>query len=193
MPVGVIEAAVTTVYPSAGAVAADNNLRIASLVLGAYDYLITLPTEYQIYKSSNRRSFGFILFIVLRYSSIMILVLSNVGFFHHGFTPKSCEQYFMVPPVFKVIQMMASQAILAIRTYGISQRCPRVGWTLIAAYILVAVLQWFSSMYDRIPLMIDGNCQCPPEKCNLHLVVLLGSNVLRLSYIVDLDLLPYEN
>ena len=70
---GVVEAAVTTMYPSAGALAADNNLRIASLTMGAYEYvadyrsrtshgdsrppsyLVTLPAEYRLYKSSDRR------------------------------------------------------------------------------------------------------------------------------------------
>jgi hypothetical protein len=37
---GVIETTVTTVYPNASAVAADNNLRIVSLTLGAYEYVV---------------------------------------------------------------------------------------------------------------------------------------------------------
>jgi hypothetical protein len=40
MPIGVIEATVIAVYPSAGAVAADNNLRIASLTMGAYECVV---------------------------------------------------------------------------------------------------------------------------------------------------------
>ncbi|KAH9003862.1 hypothetical protein EDB86DRAFT_2286248 [Lactarius hatsudake] len=158
MVIGIVEATATTVSPSAGALAADNNLRIASLTIAAYDYLLTLPAEYRLYKSSNRRSTGLILFVLLRYSSIMVLVISNVGFFHHNFTPKTCGHYFLLAPVFKVIQMMMSQAILAIRTYGISQRTPWVGWTLLLSYTLAAGFQWFSSIYARIPTMIDGNC-----------------------------------
>ena len=48
MPIGVVEAAATTVFPSAGAVAADNNLRIASLTLGAYECVVDCgsPTSY---------------------------------------------------------------------------------------------------------------------------------------------------
>ncbi|KAH9028947.1 hypothetical protein EDB84DRAFT_257431 [Lactarius hengduanensis] len=126
--------------------------------MAAYDYLITLPAEYRLYKSSNRRSTGLILFVLLRYSSIMILVVSNVGFFHQGFTPETCGHYYMLAPVFKVIQMMASQAILGIRTYGISQRSPLVGWTLLLSYILAAGFQWVSCLYNRIPTMINGNC-----------------------------------
>lgn len=67
-----IRAATVTIYPSAPALAADNDLRIASLTMAAYEYvvdrrsqpfegtnppsyLITLPAEYRLYKSSNRR------------------------------------------------------------------------------------------------------------------------------------------
>lgn len=163
MAMGVIETTVTTVYPNASAVAADNNLRIVSLTLGAYDYLVTLPAEYRVYNSSNRRSSGLILFVVLRYSSIMVLIISNVGFFHHGFTSNTCKHFFILSPVFKVIQMMASQAILGIRTYGISQRSPRVGWTLLVVYVFVAGFQWFTTLYGRIPLSIDGNCTVVSE------------------------------
>ncbi|KAH9003852.1 hypothetical protein EDB86DRAFT_2285225 [Lactarius hatsudake] len=158
MAIGIVEATVTAVSPSAGALAADNNLRVASLTMAAYDYLLTLPAEYRLYKSSNRRSTGLILFVLLRYSSITVLVISNVGFFHHNFTPEICGHFYMVAPVFKVIQVMTSQAILAIRTYGISQRSPWVGWTLLLSYILGTGFQWFSCLYNRIPTMIGGNC-----------------------------------
>ncbi|KAH9003855.1 hypothetical protein EDB86DRAFT_2890444 [Lactarius hatsudake] len=155
MAIGVVEAAATTIYPSAGALAADNNLRIASLTMAAYDYLITLPAEYRLYKSSNRRSLGFVLFVLIRYTSIIVLVVSNVGFFYHGFTPKACEHYHLAAPALKVVQMMVSQAILAIRTYGISQGNLWVARTLLSTYILGAAFQWFSSLNARIPVMTD--------------------------------------
>jgi len=158
MGIGVVEAAATTIYPSVGALAADNNLRVASLTMAAYDYLITIPAEYRLYKSSNRRSLGFILFVLIRYTSIIVLVVSNVGFFYHGFTPQTCEHYHLAAPALKVVQMMVSQAILGIRTYGIAQSNPWVKRTLISTYILGAAFQWFSSLYDRIPVMTDGNC-----------------------------------
>jgi hypothetical protein len=70
---GVVEATIAAARPSAGAMAVDNNLRIASLTMAAYEYvadcrsrtshgdsrlpsyLVTLPAEYQLYKSANRR------------------------------------------------------------------------------------------------------------------------------------------
>jgi hypothetical protein len=70
--IGEVDAATVTIYPSAAALAADNDLRIASLAMAAYEYvvdcrsrpfkgthphsyLITLPAEYRLYKSANRR------------------------------------------------------------------------------------------------------------------------------------------
>ncbi|KAH9028949.1 hypothetical protein EDB84DRAFT_257726 [Lactarius hengduanensis] len=180
MAIGVVEATATTIYPSAGALAADNNLRIASLTMAAYDYLITLPAEYRLYKSSNRRSLGFMLFVLIRYTSIIVLVVSNVGFFYHGFTPKACEHYHLAAPALKVVQMMVSQAILAIRTYGISQGNLWVARTLLSTYILGAAFQWFSSLNARIPVMTDGNCtvasahpQSPISTWSFYLVAML--------------------
>ncbi|KAH9011605.1 hypothetical protein EDB84DRAFT_1569651 [Lactarius hengduanensis] len=214
MAIGVVEATATTIYPSAGALAADNNLRIASLTMAAYDYLITLPAEYRLYKSSNRRSLGFILFVLIRYTSIIVLVVSNVGFFYHGFTPKACEHYHLAAPALKVVQMMVSQAILAIRTYGISQGNLWVARTLLSTYILGAAFQWFSSLNARIlrssvfsRMVIEIRMAIPTTprsgklhsrqrssaKPDLYLVVLPGSDVIRLSYIVDLGRLPYES
>ena len=40
MAIRTVEVATTTIYPSAGALAADNNLRIASLTMAAYEYVV---------------------------------------------------------------------------------------------------------------------------------------------------------
>ncbi|KAF8259685.1 hypothetical protein EI94DRAFT_998546 [Lactarius quietus] len=128
------------------------------MTIAAYDYLVTFPATYRLYKSSNRQSSGLVLFVLIRYTSIIVLVLSNVGFFYRGFTPNSCDHYHLVVPAFKAVQLMASQAILAIRTYNISQRRRWVGRTLLSAYITATVFQWFSSLFSRKPVLIDGNC-----------------------------------
>ncbi len=132
----------------------------------------------------------------------MVLVVSNVGFFHHGFTPNTCDHYYLVTPVFKGTYSVSyaasalltdrsdsdpndgvasnpgysvshgftafvSSLMVSSRTYGISQRNPWVGWTLLVAYTLAAVVrslrprrdvsrsdlkqfQWFSCLYGRI-------------------------------------------
>jgi len=82
-------------------VTAANNLRIASISVAAYDFLTTLPAEFRLYKTANRRSLGFILFVLIRYLSIIVITISNTGFFYHGFSPKVCAHYGYIAPVFK--------------------------------------------------------------------------------------------
>lgn len=140
------------------AITADNDLRIVSVTIAAYDYLVTLPAEYRFYQSSNRRSSGLVLFVLIRYTSVIVLVVSNVGFFYHGFTPNTCGHFHLAVPALKVVQTMVSQAILAIRAYNISQRKHWVGRTLLLVYIMATGFQWFSSLFSRMPVSIDGNC-----------------------------------
>jgi len=95
------ELAVTSMDVTPSAIAADNDLRVVSVTIAAYDYLVTFPATYRLYKSSNRQSSGLVLFVLIRYTSIIVLVLSNVGFFYRGFTPKACEHFHLVVPSFK--------------------------------------------------------------------------------------------
>ena len=37
----------------------------------------------------------------IRYVSIILLVISNLGFYHHGFSAATCSRYYIVPPVLK--------------------------------------------------------------------------------------------
>ncbi|KAH9996164.1 hypothetical protein BJV74DRAFT_295264 [Russula compacta] len=147
-----------TANPSQGALATANNLRIASLSIAAYDYLITLPSEFRLYKSSSRRSLGLILFVLIRYSSIVILLVSNAGFFYQHFTPNICVHYCYIAPIFKVFQVMVSQAILGIRAYNIAQRNVWIGRSLLFAYTAVVVFQWCTDLVNRMPVMTNGNC-----------------------------------
>lgn len=68
-----------------------------------------------------------------RYLSIILIIVANVGFFGHHFSPNSCAHYFRIVPVFKgppptpvlsgwekltsllALQMAVSHAILGIR------------------------------------------------------------------------------
>jgi len=150
----------TTLTLSSSAFTIASDLRVASLSIAAYDYLLTLPMEYRLYtaRPSDRRIRLLVLFILIRYSSIMVMVGSNVGFFYHHFSPKFCKHYFRVTPIFKLIQLMVSQAILGIRTHSISQQNDRVRWTIIPAYVITVGYQSFSALVNRIPVVVNGNC-----------------------------------
>ncbi|KAH9964948.1 hypothetical protein BC827DRAFT_1186507 [Russula dissimulans] len=131
------------ISPSTVAVMMAGNCRVASMAVAAYEYLITLPAEFRLYKSSKLRSPGSILFFLIRYSSVAAIIMTNINFFDHHFSSESCARYSYVGPIFKVIQVMVSQAILGIRAYQIAEHRVWVGSVLIPMYIAVVTVSYY--------------------------------------------------
>jgi len=139
----------------------EKYLRIASISIAAYDYLITLPAEVRFYRSQPtilRPSLGCVLFILIRYVSIIVMVVSNYGVLATSFTVDSCNNYYLVAPFFKVIQTMISQVILGVRTFNIARRDRNAGVALAVAFAITTALDWFTNMYRRVPVVADGSC-----------------------------------
>jgi len=136
-------------------------LRIAALAISAYDYVLTLPAEWRLYRNQKSiidMSIVCILFILIRYSSIFMFVVSNYGYFATTFTQESCQRFYMVAPVAKALQTMASQAILDVRAVSISQRRSWVIWVIISLFIITSVLEMWINVYHRNAITVDGNC-----------------------------------
>ncbi|KAH9926801.1 uncharacterized protein B0H18DRAFT_1104363 [Fomitopsis serialis] len=126
-------------------------IRIASVSIAAYDYVITLPAEWRFYKSQRswRLSTGCILFILIRYISVAVLALNTVGFFDR-FSPDTCAHYSGLAPYSKT---MLSQIILGIRTINISRRSPYVTSIVAALFVLVTTGEWFTDLFHRNRLL----------------------------------------
>lgn len=142
--------------------ASDKYLRIASISIALYDYVITLPAEWRFYRSQPsifHLSIACILFILIRYVSIVVMLLSNYGYFATNITPEICQHYFILAPIFKVLQTMVSQVIIGFRTWNIARRNRRIGLTLVLLFLTAVTLEWFTNMFDRIPVTDEpGNC-----------------------------------
>jgi len=139
----------------------DKYLRIASISIALYDYIITLPAEWRFYRSQSsifNLSIACILFILIRYVSIIVMLVSNYGNFATNFTQETCQHYYMMAPIFKVIQTMVSQVILGVRTWNIARRDKRIGMVLVLLFFTSITLEWFTNMFARIPVVVDGNC-----------------------------------
>ncbi|KAF9642746.1 hypothetical protein BDM02DRAFT_3192741 [Thelephora ganbajun] len=140
----------------------DSFLRIASISVACYDYLITLPVELRMYRSTSNLNFSWsisrVLFILIRYTSITLLAVSNVGYFHHGFSAKACSRYYLVAPAFKVLQIMISQVIIGYRTWNIFQRSRYMGMFLLAFGLVITALEWYANFDSRTPTQKGGNC-----------------------------------
>ncbi|KAG2106091.1 hypothetical protein BD769DRAFT_1503685 [Suillus cothurnatus] len=139
----------------------EKYFRIASISIAFYDYLITLPAEWRFYRSQPsiyRISLACVLFILIRYISALVMILSNYGYFASSFTQQTCQHYYLAAPVFKVMQSMTSQVILGVRTFNIARRDRKIGVALLLLYLICISVEWFTDLYHRIPVVVDGNC-----------------------------------
>ncbi|KAF8583089.1 hypothetical protein K439DRAFT_1634755 [Ramaria rubella] len=141
----------------------DAYLRVAAMSIALYDGLWTLPAEISLYreqKSFRQMTRACILFILIRYASIIVIVISNVGFFSSGFTASACQQFYLVSPSFKAIQTMVSQLILAARTVAVSRQNRYVMWTMWIMFSVTVALEFVSNIWRRVPFRM------PPD--SLH-------------------------
>lgn len=99
-----------------------------------------------------------ILFILIRYISILLLTVSDLGYFYHGFSAATCSTYYMAAPVLKVIQIMISQIIIGNRTWAITRRSKKLGLFLLGLGLVVTGLEWYANVDGRIPVQEAGNC-----------------------------------
>ncbi|KAJ8589750.1 hypothetical protein M405DRAFT_196529 [Rhizopogon salebrosus TDB-379] len=136
--------------------------RIASITVAIYDFVLTLPAEWRFYgnwESSNSHSrLKCVLFILIRYVSILLMVISNYGELSHSFTEETCHHYYRLASILKVVQTMISQVILAVRTFNITLNHRRVGITLVVLYLVSISGEWFINMFHRTPVSVHGNC-----------------------------------
>ncbi|KAJ3733774.1 hypothetical protein DFJ43DRAFT_1066673 [Lentinula guzmanii] len=132
-------------YLSESSYQATAYLRIASVSIALYD------RRHSDYESSNYRfSVSFTLFLLIQFTSIATLVLSNVGYFYSHFTERSCSRYYIIPSVFKVIQSTVSQTILGLRAFNLSRRSRLVGLSLLILLIAAAAVSVLSTLIHRV-------------------------------------------
>ncbi|KAJ7668461.1 hypothetical protein DFH06DRAFT_1181774 [Mycena polygramma] len=138
-------------------------MRVASLAIAFYDYLQTLPFEWRMWRElwrTRRLTLSSTLFFLIRYTSILVLTISNIGFFDVHFTPETCHRYFLTPSIFKVVQTMVSQAILGFRAYNLSRKSTMFGFALLIIYVLACSLEWVTTMYHRTMRPVNTVVNC---------------------------------
>ncbi|KAH9072786.1 hypothetical protein EDB83DRAFT_129781 [Lactarius deliciosus] len=154
---------------TSGSLEAANDTLVAALSISVYDYVLTLPAEYRFYRAFYRNNYrlstNLVLFVLIRYVSILVLVLGAIGYWS-TFSPDSCRRFYLLPISARVIQSMVSQAILGWRTYCISRKNSSVGIVLLSNYIIAAVV---------------GNT---PYLCGSSLIHVLSFNGLRVYIVV---------
>ncbi|KAK7058103.1 hypothetical protein R3P38DRAFT_1193512 [Favolaschia claudopus] len=136
-------------------------LRVSAYSIALFDYLQSLPAEYRLYAKQRgpfKLSLACILFILVRYLGFVALICGALGFFYHGFTEEQCDHFYYTTPVFKLLLYLVSQAILAVRTYAVSRKSPKVLYIMIVLYILCSAVEFVSTFWKRIHFNKSGTC-----------------------------------
>ncbi|KAL6304123.1 hypothetical protein BKA93DRAFT_310113 [Sparassis latifolia] len=137
-------------------------LRVAALAISVYDWLWTIPVEVEIYSAETslfNLSRPCVLFIMIRYVSIITVISNCVGYFSHNFSYEMCARYMWLSPVMKPIQSLIAHIILFVRTWAISGRAQWVFWALSMMLAATVTLEFYSTLYRRAPLQNEpGNC-----------------------------------
>ncbi|KAG1782970.1 hypothetical protein EV702DRAFT_235026 [Suillus placidus] len=142
-------------------VTSEKYLRIASISIATYDYILTLPAEWRFYRSQSsifHISLACALFVLIRYVSIMAMVASNYGYFSTTYTQQTCQRYYLVAPILKAMQTMISQVVLGVRTFNITRRDRQIGIILSLLYFLSTSAEWFADLFHGTPSVVNGNC-----------------------------------
>jgi len=138
-------------------------LRIASLTIAASDYLMTFGDEIDLYRKQTsilRMTRSCLLFIIVRYASILSNFFSNFFFLYDGVTLQQCSQIMHIAPNFKAVATIASQLIMLLRTYAVSGKNKFVLWGLSALFLFVSVVELWANNYDPIPTQSPGLGNC---------------------------------
>ncbi|KAF9231396.1 hypothetical protein BU15DRAFT_68363 [Melanogaster broomeanus] len=141
-------------------------IRIGSTSIAAYELVVEFyETEWK----SGRVSVSLCLFVLIRVTSIALLIISNIGFFYDRFSYESCHTFYLIAPILKALQITVSQCIMGVRTYNISGRSRGIGSFLLVFYVISCgvrllndlivcpfltkpkQLQWYANIYKRTP------------------------------------------
>ncbi|KAH7101319.1 hypothetical protein BKA62DRAFT_619019 [Auriculariales sp. MPI-PUGE-AT-0066] len=138
-------------------------LRVASITVAAYDFLLTLQYEYRFYSTQTKRKWPSVactLFFLIRYSSALIIVITGIGYYA-SFTEAACNRYYLLAQSSRVLlQVFISQIILAVRTYAISRRSRTIAVVLVIALVICTVGEAVGSIYARVPNRGAGIRNC---------------------------------
>ncbi|KAG1732840.1 hypothetical protein EDD22DRAFT_1053888, partial [Suillus occidentalis] len=135
-----------------GSVTSEKYLRVASISIAFYDYILTIPAEWRFYRSQSsivHMSLACALFISIRYVSIIAIIVSNYGYFSTAYTLQNVSTLLSCGACLQAIQTMISQAILGVRTFNIARRNMRIGVALLLLYLFSISAEWFSDIFHR--------------------------------------------
>ncbi|KAJ7240539.1 hypothetical protein C8J57DRAFT_1371231 [Mycena rebaudengoi] len=135
-------------------------VRITSLSVLVYDFIITIPSEIRLYrrqKSILRPSLACIFFILARYIGLLYICWVSYVFFGTGWTPTSCARIAPVGSVLRGLVSSISAAVFIWRTWAIWGKNQYIWMGMTLALIPVTVFSYAPGLI-QVPVVVNGGC-----------------------------------
>ncbi|KAJ7328717.1 hypothetical protein DFH08DRAFT_967131 [Mycena albidolilacea] len=134
-------------------------MRVAAAAIYFFDYLMTLPSEYRIYKRQKKLwnpSAACILFVLCRYITLVSIIMATAFFFGTNWTAQTC-----VPAVGGALRALSASIVSIIflwRTYAIWHKSRPVLYFLMVSFIPTTIFTW-GFVFNQVPEVgSSGSC-----------------------------------
>ncbi|KAJ7736453.1 hypothetical protein B0H16DRAFT_1891941 [Mycena metata] len=133
-------------------------MRASAASIYFFDYMMTLPSEYRIYKRQKKiwnPSAACILFVLSRYVTLVSIVMATAFFFGTTWTEKTC-----VPAVGGALRALSASIVSLIfmwRAWAIWHKRRRILYLLMIAFIPTTVFTW-GFVFNQVPEVKNGSC-----------------------------------
>ncbi|KAH7103967.1 hypothetical protein BKA62DRAFT_33087 [Auriculariales sp. MPI-PUGE-AT-0066] len=134
-------------------------MRLMSASIFAYDWVITLPCEFRLYRRqrSFRPSVACCLFIAARYLGAAYIISTTVLFFGRNFTEESCRHIVPLGGFFRGTVSTVSAITFLWRTWAIWQR-NRMVLIIMTVALIPQILFSYPSAFMQVPVVKNGGC-----------------------------------
>ncbi|KAH8828856.1 hypothetical protein DL96DRAFT_1496219 [Flagelloscypha sp. PMI_526] len=135
-------------------------MRLMSACVMAYDWIVTLPSEYRLYrrqKSILRPSVACILFFAARYLGVAYVISTSVLFFGRNFTVSSCTAVLPLGGFLRGAVATASALIFLWRTWAIWQKNRNI-LIIMSIALIPQIIFSYSSAFAQAPVVKNGGC-----------------------------------
>ncbi|KAJ6457883.1 hypothetical protein C8R45DRAFT_1110230 [Mycena sanguinolenta] len=133
-------------------------MRVAAASIYFFDYLMTLPSEYRLYKRQKKiwnPSVACVLFVLCRYVTLVSIAMATAFFFGTNWTEKTC-----VPAVGGALRALSASIVSVIfmwRTWAIWHKNRPVLYFLMFSFIPTTVFTW-GFVFNQVPEVKNGSC-----------------------------------
>ncbi|KAJ7159030.1 hypothetical protein C8R43DRAFT_1178780 [Mycena crocata] len=135
-------------------------VRITSLSVLIYDFLITIPSEIRLYrrqKSFLKPSLACVFFVLARYIGLLYICWVSYVFFGTGWSISTCGRIAPVGSVLRGFVSSISAAVFIWRTWAIWGKNRYIWMTMTIVLIPVTVFSYVPGLV-QVPVVVDGGC-----------------------------------